>query len=247
MTAPHALVADEVARRLGTDTELGLGEAEAEARLAEVGPNRLERAARPAYARIALRQFVDPLVGLLIVAAVVSAALGEGVEAAVIGAIVVLNALLGFVQEAAAERAVLALREVLERPGERRPRRPRARGGGGGARPGRRRPRARRANASPPTPAWRRSRGLEVDESALTGESRAGRQGGRCRCRRTTPLADRTLDGLRGHGRDPRPRPGARHRDRAGAPRSGDRRRSRPPRRRPPTPLQRRVRQRSRA
>ena len=114
MTAPHALVADEVARRLGTDSELGLAEAEAEARLDEVGPNRLERAARPAYARIALRQFADPLVGLLIVAAVVSAVIGEGVEAAVIGAIVVLNALLGFVQEAGAERAVLALREVLE-------------------------------------------------------------------------------------------------------------------------------------
>jgi calcium-translocating P-type ATPase len=114
VTAPHALAADEVARRLGTEPELGLGEAEAEARLAEVGPNRLERAARPAYARIALRQFTDPLVGLLVAAAVLSAVIGEGVEAAVIGAIVALNALLGFVQEAGAERAVLALRGVLE-------------------------------------------------------------------------------------------------------------------------------------
>jgi hypothetical protein len=104
VTAPHALVADDVARRLGTDLELGLDETQAEARLAEVGPNRLERAPRPAYARIALRQFTDPLVGLLVAAAVVSAAIGDGVEAAVIGAIVVLNALLGFAQESGAER-----------------------------------------------------------------------------------------------------------------------------------------------
>jgi calcium-translocating P-type ATPase len=114
VTAPHALVADDVARRLGTDPELGLAEAQAEARLAEVGPNRLERAPRPAYARIALRQFTDPLVGLLVAATVVSAAIGDGVEAAVIGAIVVLNALLGFAQESGAERAVIALRGVLE-------------------------------------------------------------------------------------------------------------------------------------
>jgi len=103
-----------VARELGSDLEKGLSEAEAEARLARLGPNRLARAGRPAYAAIALRQFVDPLVGLLIGAALVSVLIGERIEAAAIGAIVVLNALLGFVQEARAERAVLALRDVLE-------------------------------------------------------------------------------------------------------------------------------------
>ena len=52
---------------------------------------------------------------LLIVAAVVSALIGERIEAAAIGAIVLLNAALGFGQEAKAEGAVLALRDVLER------------------------------------------------------------------------------------------------------------------------------------
>ena len=64
------------------------------ARLAATGPNRLAEAKGPPYARIALRQFVDPLVGLLVAAAAVSFAIGERVEALAIAAIVVLNAVL---------------------------------------------------------------------------------------------------------------------------------------------------------
>jgi Ca2+-transporting ATPase len=170
VTAPHALPAAEVARRLGTDPELGLGEAEAETRLADVGPNRLERTPRPAYARIALRQLSDPLVGLLVAAAVVSAAIGDEVEAAVIGAIVVLNALLGFVQEAGAERAVIALRGVLELRA-------------GVIRSGREREVAaeelvpgdlvvvREGDRVPADGRLAATAGLSVDESELTGES----------------------------------------------------------------------------
>ena len=113
--APHAAALKELARRLSADVQRGLSEDEAGVRLERYGPNRLKRAARPRYAAIAIRQFADPLVGLLVVAAAVSALIGEGVEAAAIAAILVLNALLGFVQEAGAERAVLALRDVLER------------------------------------------------------------------------------------------------------------------------------------
>ncbi|HEX2495696.1 MAG TPA: cation-transporting P-type ATPase [Gaiellaceae bacterium] len=112
--APHALAEEDVARELGGDLVLGLSDAEAAARLIRLGPNRLPRARRPPYAAIALRQFADPLVGLLIGAVVVSALIGESIEAAAIAAIVLLNAVLGFVQEARAESAVLALREVLE-------------------------------------------------------------------------------------------------------------------------------------
>ena len=115
MKAPHALTSDEVARALGADLERGLSNEEADARLERFGPNRLPRARRPEYAAIALRQFTDPLVVLLMGAALVSALIGERIEAAAIAAIVLLNALLGFVQEARAEGAVLALREVLER------------------------------------------------------------------------------------------------------------------------------------
>ena len=114
VVAPHTAGAREVAGQLVSDPERGLSQDEAEARLARLGPNRLERAARPAYPAIALRQFADPLAGLLIAAAAVSFLIGEGIEAAAIAAIVLVNALLGFIQEAGAERAVLALRDVLE-------------------------------------------------------------------------------------------------------------------------------------
>ena len=111
----HSRAPSEVARELGTDPECGLSSPAAEARLAEVGPNRLPTAPRPPYVAIAARQLADPLVALLIGAATVSYAIGEELEAAVIALIVVLNGVLGFVQEARAERAVIALRSAVQR------------------------------------------------------------------------------------------------------------------------------------
>ena len=113
LLVPHASPAEVVVARLGTDASTGLTAVEASARLAEFGPNRLTRRERPAYLAIALRQAADPLVGLLAAAAIVSGLVGEGLQAAVIGAIVVLNGLLAYVQEAGAEREILALREAL--------------------------------------------------------------------------------------------------------------------------------------
>ncbi len=109
----HALEPDAVASALEVDVRVGLSQGEARARLAALGPNVLDRPRRPPYLRIAARQLLDPLVALLLVAAIVSASIGEGLEAAVIAAIVVLNALLGFVLEAGAEREVLALQSSL--------------------------------------------------------------------------------------------------------------------------------------
>ncbi|MEX2256869.1 MAG: cation-transporting P-type ATPase [Acidimicrobiia bacterium] len=102
------------AEALGTDCRDGLTATEAAERLGAVGPNVLARAERPRYSRIAARQLADPLVALLLVAAAVSAGIGERLEAGVIGAIVLLNACLGFVQEAGAERALLALSRTRE-------------------------------------------------------------------------------------------------------------------------------------
>ena len=92
----------------------GLSEEEASDRLPRSGPNTLERAclARP-YAQIAIRQVKDPLVALLIVAASVSAAVGESLDAGIIAAIVLLNGALGFFEELGAERAIIALRESV--------------------------------------------------------------------------------------------------------------------------------------
>ena len=115
MRQPHALSAAAVAQQIGSDLARGLTEEEAQHRLARFGPNVLERPPRPPYVTIALRQFADPLVALLLAAAAVSALIGEAVEAVTIGVIVFLNAALGFAQELGAERAILALRETVQR------------------------------------------------------------------------------------------------------------------------------------
>ena len=111
--------AEEVAATLGTDVSRGLSAAEAASRLARYGPNELEPAERvPAWRKL-LAQFADPLIYLLLAAVVVSlvAWAVEGAEAVpfeaiVIAVIVVLNAVLGYVQEARAEQAVAALQRM---------------------------------------------------------------------------------------------------------------------------------------
>lgn len=109
----------EVAVALVTDVGRGLSAGEAAARLARVGPNRLDAAERVPAWRKFLGQFADPLIYLLIAALVVSlvAWVLESDEAApydaiVIAAIVVANAVLGYVQEARAEEAVAALQRM---------------------------------------------------------------------------------------------------------------------------------------
>ena len=107
--AGHALDPDAAASALASDPVRGLSEAEASARLDAYGPNRPRRPGRPPYLRLVLRQFVDPLVLLLVAAAVVSIAIGDTVEGLAIAAILLANAALGFWQELAAERAILVL------------------------------------------------------------------------------------------------------------------------------------------
>ena len=91
----------------------GLDPAEAERRLQAYGPNRLVAAApRPAFLRF-LDQFRSFLVLILIGAAVLAAAVGDLKDPIVIGIVVITNALLGFVQERRAEKSLDALRRML--------------------------------------------------------------------------------------------------------------------------------------
>jgi Ca2+-transporting ATPase len=91
---------------------IGLTAEEARIRLAQDGPNELQKPRRTPWWLTLLAQFQSPVVWLLLAACVISALLGEIVDAAAIGAIVVLNGLVGFFQEYRAENAVLALRAM---------------------------------------------------------------------------------------------------------------------------------------
>jgi len=116
---PWAQTTGAVADALGTDLDAGLSNSEVARRLDEIGPNELvQEPPRAAWRRL-LDQFVDPLVGLLLAAIVVSllawwfdGADEPPIEAGVIAAIVIANALLGFWQERKAKLAVEALRDL---------------------------------------------------------------------------------------------------------------------------------------
>jgi P-type Ca2+ transporter type 2C len=116
---PWSREAADVAAALGTDAQRGLNADDVATRRARFGPNRLEAASPvPAWRKL-LGQFADPLVYLLLAAVVVSSAAWvlEGGEEApfdaiVIAAILVANAVLGYLQEARAEQAVAALQRM---------------------------------------------------------------------------------------------------------------------------------------
>src|SRR5690349_4156820 len=96
----------------GTDATHGLSATEAKRRLIQHGPNELvERGAKSPW-RIVWEQLTATMVVILIVAAVISAALGDHEDTIVILAIVALNAILGFTQEYRAERAMAALKKL---------------------------------------------------------------------------------------------------------------------------------------
>ena len=108
----HAREPDCVAAELETSASVGLDEAEAARRLSAYGPNELEAAPGVRWWRLLLEQFENILILILLVGAGLSAVLGHQTEAIVISVIVVFAALLGFLQEYRAERALEALREM---------------------------------------------------------------------------------------------------------------------------------------
>ncbi len=96
----------------GGPTPAGLSSTEAERRLTDFGPNEIRREHATSPLTLLARQFASPVIWLLLAASVLSAALGELLDAIAIGAIVIVNAVIGFLQEHRAERAVTALRSM---------------------------------------------------------------------------------------------------------------------------------------
>ncbi|NBN63068.1 cation-transporting P-type ATPase [Pannonibacter tanglangensis] len=110
--APHADRPDDVLAALSS-SPTGLTGAEAQERLARHGPNRLPQAVRRSPLRRFLAQFNNILIHVLIGSAAVTAALGHAVDSAVILAVVLGNAVIGFLQEGKAEQAMAAIRNLL--------------------------------------------------------------------------------------------------------------------------------------
>lgn len=104
--------AEEVAKELNSSVENGLTTAEANARLEKNGKNELkEKKKKSIFVRF-LAQFKDFMIIILIIAAIISAILGETVDAAIIFAVILVNAILGVAQEAKAEKALDALKKL---------------------------------------------------------------------------------------------------------------------------------------
>src|SRR5499427_5931496 len=113
VTAWHSISVENVLKRLTTSTEKGLDTGEASIRLQKYGPNRLpEGKKRGPFVRF-VSQFNNILVYVLLGAGFVKLMLNLWVDAAIIFGVVVLNALLGFVQEGKAEKALDSIRNML--------------------------------------------------------------------------------------------------------------------------------------
>ncbi|WP_051183039.1 cation-translocating P-type ATPase [Desulfocurvibacter africanus] len=107
----HAQELDKVLERLETDRD-GLSPDEAEKRLDEHGPNALEGTEGKSLLGVVLKQLKSPLIYLLAAAAAVSLLAGKTIDTIVIAVVVLLNTILGVVQEYRAERALEALKKM---------------------------------------------------------------------------------------------------------------------------------------
>lgn len=115
-TIPHSPwsdTADEVAKTLDTSITKGLTTEEAKRRLNQIGENIFETTKTTSPLQIFLHQFISPLILMLCVAVIITAALGEWLDSAIIALAILINAALGFYQEFKAEKAITDLRSYI--------------------------------------------------------------------------------------------------------------------------------------
>ncbi|OAI17572.1 cation-transporting P-type ATPase [Methylomonas koyamae] len=112
-TAWHHFSPEALQTHLNVAIQQGLKETEAQRRLDQYGPNRLTPRRGKSPLRLLIEQFHQPLVYILLVAAAVTAFLQEWVDSSVIFGVVLVNAIIGFIQEANALKAIDALSRML--------------------------------------------------------------------------------------------------------------------------------------
>ncbi|HOY86490.1 MAG TPA: calcium-translocating P-type ATPase, PMCA-type [Methylotenera sp.] len=110
----HTLSADDVALQLETNHQAGLNATQVAERIVRHGPNALQEKRRRSPWRMLLDQFTEFMIMVLIVAAIISGFLGDVGDTLFIIVIVILNAIVGFIQEFRAERAMAALKRMSE-------------------------------------------------------------------------------------------------------------------------------------
>ena len=108
----HSLAGDALINRLGSDLAQGLSSIAAQEKLTQHGENRLTPRRSKSPLRLFLSQFHQPLVYILLLSAIVTAALEEWVDSSVIFGVVLINALIGFIQEHNALRATLTPKKL---------------------------------------------------------------------------------------------------------------------------------------
>ncbi|MBS1212905.1 MAG: carbonate dehydratase [Proteobacteria bacterium] len=113
LRAWHTLRADEAIGLLASNRDAGLTQEEADARLSRQGPNRLPQPKRPSALLRFLLQFHNVLIYILLVSAAGAFFLADWVDAGVILGVVLINAVIGFIQEDKAENALAAIRDML--------------------------------------------------------------------------------------------------------------------------------------
>ncbi len=185
----HALEAEEVLHDLQVHQN-GLTSEEAAQRLKHYGPNQLQEAPRPGFLALLWDQLNNFVVILLIVSSLVSALLGEWIDASAILAIVILNTVLGIVQESRAEEALAALKRLAAPDAQ-------------AVRDGRRQPIPARdlvpgdivfleaGNYVPADVRLLEAVNLRIEEASLTGESLPVQKNAATILERNVPLGDR--------------------------------------------------------
>ncbi|MFI7680409.1 cation-translocating P-type ATPase [Actinophytocola sp. NPDC049390] len=113
LTTPYCLPAADVLARLDVASDTGLTAQEVERRVRRYGPNVVPVQRGAGVLRMLAAQFHNPLIYVLLAAGVITLAFGDLVEAGVIAGVVVLNAVIGFVQESRARQALEALARMV--------------------------------------------------------------------------------------------------------------------------------------